>query len=183
MMEDDKSDVEKKLDDALGEEMTGELLHARNNKHLVMGFIIGGVVVLILLTISWIIYWQQEKRLRQAEEIQKQEEAKAAIAVLFYDLGNIEIALDTINERNREPSFLSIAITFELQGAVNLAAIKEYEPKLQDIVQTYLRELRPSDLHGSDGLYRLREALLLRVNKVIYPAKVEAVLFKDVVIR
>ena len=50
-------------------------------------------------------------------------------------------------------------------------------------MQVYMREMRTSDLAGSAGLYRLREELLRRVNIAIYPAKAEAVLFKDVLVQ
>ncbi len=46
-----------------------------------------------------------------------------------------------------------------------------------------MRELRASDLEGSSGVYRLREELLRRVNIAVYPAKVDAVLFKDIVVQ
>jgi flagellar FliL protein len=47
----------------------------------------------------------------------------------------------------------------------------------------FVRELRASDLEGSAGVYRLREELVRRVNIAVYPAKVDAVLFKDIVIQ
>ena len=46
-----------------------------------------------------------------------------------------------------------------------------------------MRELRVNDLEGSAGLYRLREELLRRVNVAVYPAKIDAVLFKDIVVQ
>ena len=49
--------------------------------------------------------------------------------------------------------------------------------------QVYTRELRPSDLEGSAGVYRLKEELLRRINVAIYPSKVEAVLFKEILIQ
>jgi len=39
--------------------------------------------------------------------------------------------------------------------------------------QTYLRELRPSDLEGSAGLYRLKEELTRRVNVAIAPSRIK----------
>jgi flagellar FliL protein len=52
-----------------------------------------------------------------------------------------------------------------------------------DAFQTYLRELRPSDLDGSAGLYRLKEELTRRVNAAISPNRVSAVLFKEIVVQ
>ena len=47
----------------------------------------------------------------------------------------------------------------------------------------YLRELRPSDLDGSAGLYRLKEELTRRVNAAIAPSRINAVLFKEIVVQ
>jgi len=56
-------------------------------------------------------------------------------------------------------------------------------PRVTDIFQTYLRELRPSDLNGSAGLFRLKEELTRRVNAAVAPVKVSAVLFKEIVVQ
>ena len=56
-------------------------------------------------------------------------------------------------------------------------------PRVIDNFQTYLRELRVDDLNGSAGLYRLREELLTRVNVAVQPAKVNAILFKEMLIQ
>jgi flagellar FliL protein len=56
-------------------------------------------------------------------------------------------------------------------------------PRVMDAFQTYLRELRPADLDGSAGLYRLKEELTRRVNLAISPARINAVLFKEIVVQ
>ena len=56
-------------------------------------------------------------------------------------------------------------------------------PRVMDAFQTYLRELRPTDLEGSAGLYRLKEELTRRVNASIAPSRINAVLFKEVVVQ
>jgi flagellar protein FliL len=56
-------------------------------------------------------------------------------------------------------------------------------PRVMDAFQTYLRELRPSDLDGSAGLYRLKEELTRRVNASIAPSRINAVLFKEIVVQ
>jgi len=52
-----------------------------------------------------------------------------------------------------------------------------------DAFQTYLRELRPADLDGSGGLYRMREELTRRINAMIAPHRINAVLFKEVAVQ
>jgi flagellar protein FliL len=56
-------------------------------------------------------------------------------------------------------------------------------PRVTDIFQTYLHELRPADLNGSAGLFRLKEELTKRVNLALAPIPVSAVLFKEIVIQ
>ena len=56
-------------------------------------------------------------------------------------------------------------------------------PRIEDQFQVFTRELRTTDLEGSAGVYRLKEELLKRVNIAIYPAKIDAVLFKEILIQ
>lgn len=79
--------------------------------------------------------------------------------------------------------FLKLQVALELKDAKVEAEVKPLLPRVEDTFQTYMREVRGSDLAGSAGLYRLREELLRRVNIAIYPAKAEAVLFKNVLVQ
>jgi flagellar FliL protein len=56
-------------------------------------------------------------------------------------------------------------------------------PRVMDTFQTFLRELRPTDLDGSAGLYRLKEELTRRVNLAVAPNRINAVLFKEIVVQ
>jgi len=56
-------------------------------------------------------------------------------------------------------------------------------PRVTDIFQTYLRELRAGDLNGSAGMYRLKEELTRRVNAALAPTQVSAVLFKEIIVQ
>ena len=61
--------------------------------------------------------------------------------------------------------------------------IKPAMPRITDLFQTYLRELRSSDISGSAGLFRLKEEMLRRVNLAVAPAAVNTVLFREIVIQ
>jgi flagellar FliL protein len=56
-------------------------------------------------------------------------------------------------------------------------------PRVQDVVQTYLREMRPEELRGSAGVYRLREELLARANAAVSPARISDILFTQMLIQ
>jgi flagellar FliL protein len=79
--------------------------------------------------------------------------------------------------------FLKIKLVLEVKEERLVEAIKPSLPRVTDIFQTYLRELRPNDLNGSAGLFRLKEELTRRVNLAVVPYQVSAVLFKEVVVQ
>ena len=79
--------------------------------------------------------------------------------------------------------YLKLKIVLELKEEKQIEAIKPTMPRITDIFQTYVRELRSSDLNGSAGIFRLKEELTKRVNAAVSPIQVSAVLFKEVVIQ
>ena len=56
-------------------------------------------------------------------------------------------------------------------------------PRVMDTFQVFLRELRPTDLEGSAGTYRLKEELTRRVNTAVAPGRITAVLFKEMLVQ
>lgn len=99
--------------------------------------------------------------------------------VVFYDLPEMTVNLATDDRR----TFLKVRIALEVESSSVIDDIEPYLPRIMDAFQIYLRELRPADLEGSAGLFRLKEQLLRRINLAIYPAKVEGVLFKEILIQ
>ena len=91
--------------------------------------------------------------------------------------------LVNLSSNSGKPSFLKMKVTLELEKQEDLAAVTALLPRVQDSFNTYLRELRPSDLSGSTGLYRLRGELLLRLNEAVAPAKVTNILFKEILVQ
>ena len=79
--------------------------------------------------------------------------------------------------------YLKLKIVLELKEEKQIEAIKPTMPRVTDIFQTYVRELRSSDLNGSAGIFRLKEELTRRVNAAISPSRVNAVLFKEIVVQ
>ena len=56
-------------------------------------------------------------------------------------------------------------------------------PRLLDLFQTYLREMRPEELRGSAGTYRLREELIARANIAVAPTRILDVLFPEMIVQ
>src|SRR5665647_898485 len=105
-------------------------------------------------------------------------EAKPAI---FVDLPDVLVNLS--NAGADRTQYLKVKIVLELRDPAVVAQIQPLMPRVMDAFQTYLRELRPTDLDGSAGLYRLKEELTRRVNASVAPNHVTAVLFKEIVVQ
>ncbi len=103
-----------------------------------------------------------------------------AAAVVYYNLPDV---MANLNPGSPTPSFIKTAITLEAPSKEVADKLQAIQPKIQDIVITYVRELRPSDLKGSAGVYRLRDELMLRINKALAPDKITNVLFKELLIQ
>jgi flagellar FliL protein len=99
---------------------------------------------------------------------------------LYHDMDEF---LVNLNNPGSQVSFLKAVITLELPNQLSLNEVQEKMPRVRDLFQVYLRELRSSDLQGSAGLQRLRAELLLRVNSVMEKGKVNNILFKEVIIQ
>ena len=110
-------------------------------------------------------------------------EAKAVAAPIkaptFLDVPEVLVNLAG-TERTQ---YLKVKIVLELPDSALTPQVQTAMPRVMDAFQTYLRELRPTDLDGSAGLYRLKEELTRRVNTAISPSRINAVLFKEIVVQ
>lgn len=99
--------------------------------------------------------------------------------VLFVTLPDIVVNMQTADGR---PTFLKLKLTLEMPDQHAVDELEPSMPRLKDMFQTFLRELRPEDLSGSQGSYQLRMEILRRVNLVIAPSKANAVLIEEMLI-
>jgi flagellar protein FliL len=129
-----------------------------------------------------------EKKKEKKKEEKKGGDAKAGPSpitegpdgVVFYTMPDLVVNIQAADGR---PTFLKLKLAFELPDEETAEAITPNAPRLADMFQTFLRELRPEDLSGSQGSYQLRMEVLRRVNLVIAPAKVNAVLVQEMLIQ
>jgi flagellar FliL protein len=108
-------------------------------------------------------------------------EALPAKPPVFVDVPDMLVNL--VGTPGERVQYLKVKIVLEVKEEKQLEAIKPSLPRVIDIFQTYLRELRATDLNGSAGLFRLKEELTRRVNAALSPNQVNAVLFKEVVVQ
>jgi flagellar FliL protein len=81
------------------------------------------------------------------------------------------------------PAYLKLKLTLEAPNDEAVAALTEHIPRVSDQFNGFLRELRTDDLAGSAGAYRLRLELLRRVNLVIAPQQINAVLIEEMLVQ
>ena len=105
----------------------------------------------------------------------------AAKPAIFVDLPDVLVNL--ANAGTDRTQYLKVKIVLELPDPQLVPQIQPLMPRVMDAFQTYLRELRPTDLDGSAGLYRLKEELTRRVNMAVAPNHINAVLFKEIVVQ
>jgi flagellar FliL protein len=100
--------------------------------------------------------------------------------VFFYAMTDQTANIQSADGR---PTFLKLKLSFETPDRDTADAITPDLPRLNDMFQTFLRELRPEDLSGSQGAYQLRMELQRRVNLIIAPAKINGVLIQEMLIQ
>jgi flagellar protein FliL len=94
-----------------------------------------------------------------------------------------DMLVNLVGAPGERVQYLKVKLVLEVKEEKQVETIRPSMPRVTDIFQTYLRELRPSDLNGSAGLFRLKEELTRRVNSALAPNQVSAVLFKEIVVQ
>ena len=90
---------------------------------------------------------------------QQKEAVKAA--PVFVELPEI---VANLNVGTHRASFVKLKARLELSKPEDQAPFVAAQPRIIDLFQTYLREMRPEELRGSAGSYRLREELIARAS-------------------
>src|SRR5258705_1015030 len=107
--------------------------------------------------------------------------AVLAKPAVFLDVPEVLVNLSTTGGERTQ--YLKVKVVLELPDATLTPQIQTTMPRVMDAFQTYLRELRPTDLEGSAGLYRLKEELTRRINVAVAPGRINAGLFKEIVVQ
>jgi flagellar FliL protein len=100
--------------------------------------------------------------------------------VAFSDVPDI---LVNIQSSDGTPAYLKLSLSLEMDNELEKTGMTALMPRMVDQFQSYLRELRVDDLKGSEGVLRLKEELLRRVNASAAPYKVRDVLLKQMIIQ
>ena len=107
--------------------------------------------------------------------------AVAAVeAPILIDLPDIVSNLDTGGHR---ATFIKLHAKLKVTHAAEATAVPAGLPQILDIFQSYLRSTRPEELRGGEGTYRLREALMNRIDMTLAPVQVTDLLFTEVLVQ
>ena len=140
----------------------------------------GGALLLLLVGGGAGAYFLGFFDSHETDEAQHEAKPVEAEDLVFYDLPEILVNLNTAG---RKSSYLKIKVSLELEDPDAVPLLDARMPRIIDNFQVYLRELRIDDLQGSEGMFRLKEELLSRVNTAVKPVKVADVLFKEMLVQ
>ena len=99
---------------------------------------------------------------------------------VLVDLPDIVSNLDT---GNRRASFIKLHAKLKVSRAADAVLIQSNLPQILDIFQTYLRSTRPEELRGGEGTYRLREALMNRIDAAVAPLQIVDLFFTQLLVQ
>lgn len=99
---------------------------------------------------------------------------------VFFEMPDMLVNLSSQDKRSQ---YLKLKVALEMSDKETKKALTPMLPRIMDIFQIYLRELRSEDLEGSAGVYRLKEELLRRINLVLNPKKIDRILFKEMIVQ
>lgn len=121
-----------------------------------------------------------------AEEMDAEVEVAEAIIpvmpedVVFVDLPDLLLNLNVTGKRLR---FLKVVTALEVANEETAEVVRQMTPRILDNLHLYFRSVRPEELAGPDGVYRIKEDLLVRINDTIEPASVRDVLVKEMLVQ
>lgn len=151
-----------------------ELKQARRSKPIIM---IGLVVSVLLVCLAlWFggVFSHFSHRGAKASSVAEVEKPT------FVDLPDIVSNLDT---GGHKASFIKLHAKIEIMHSKDAVALQAALPQVLDVFQSYLRSTRPDELRGGEGTYRLREALVNRLEATLSPIQVTDLLFTELLVQ
>lgn len=185
------------LEETLGEAELVEGLEKKKLSGKTLVVLAGGAVVAILVLIGVMSLFggdddgesdedpeiarlAEEAAERREKALLEQDKSNEDLSLLFVELNEQRFNLNTGGQGR---SFLSAKIVLEVDRESYRADIEAKMPRILDEFNTYMRELRPEDLDGAAGIFRLKEELLMRINQAVAPTRVKDVLFQQFLVQ
>lgn len=95
----------------------------------------------------------------------------------------VDVPAMTVNIRSNasEPRYIKLRFMLVAGAPEQVDRVKASLPAIIDAFQPFLREMRPEDLEGSAGVYRVKEELLVRTQALLGGEAVTDLLIQDLV--
>jgi len=185
------------LEETLGEAELVEGLERKKLSGKKLVIVVAGAFIAILVIIGAMTLFggddeedpSEDAELEQmAEEAaEKRNQARAEQDKSAEELKTLFVEIDeqtyNLNTGGQGSSFLKARITLEIDRESFRADIEAKMPRILDEFNVYMRELRPEDLDGAAGIFRLKEELLMRINQAVAPTRVKDVLFQEFIVQ
>ena len=172
-----KKPAKEKDVDAAAEGAEGEAAGGKKKLFIMIG---AGVLLLVVLGGAGAFFMGAFSSKKPADAAAHGGHAEPVKTVMYVDLPDMTVNLSAVDGR---PAYLKVKVALEVSNKETVDKITPVLPRVLDAFQVYLRELRTSDLDGSAGLYRVKEELQRRINTAIAPSRVDAVLFKEILVQ
>ena len=98
----------------------------------------------------------------------------------YVEIPPMVVNLSSAEGRTR---YLKARVTIEAATPEAAEAIKARIPAINDAFQGLLHGIRPEDVSGSTGLYRLKEEMMVRATRVAAPEKPRDILIQELVLQ
>lgn len=105
-------------------------------------------------------------------------EATAAAGPRYVAVPDMMVSLAPVDGESR---YLKVRVMLEAPTPEDARVLEAHLPAVVDGFQGFLRELRPEDLAGASGTFRIKEAMLIRVNRAAHPARATDVLIQELI--
>ena len=93
-----------------------------------------------------------------------------------------EMKVDLKPSKNRR-IYINLIVVMELADEEGKARLQEFQPRIVDAFQSYLRDQDRADLVGKAGAERVRLEFLTIVNSIMAPARLRNVLFNKILLQ
>ncbi len=98
---------------------------------------------------------------------------------VFYDLPDF-----LVNLSGPPPAhYLKMRVSLQVVDAEAVKRLELEMPRVLDGFQTFLRDLRPEDLEGSQGMLNLKEELMRRLRLATQKPLVTDILFREIIVQ
>lgn len=112
-------------------------------------------------------------------EAAEEEATKVVAEPVFYDMPDFLVNLSGPPPQH----YLKMRVALQVADKESIARLEMEMPRILDGFQTFLRELRPEDLEGSQGMLNLKEELMRRLALAMQEPIVKDVLFKEIIVQ